>query len=197
VSPRQAPSGGPLSVDHLRALSEARKRSKKIRRAVAVAMFSGWSMAVFAALSLMFAAFDGLVSVVAGGALGAIAFNELRGAGRLKRFDASGARVLGFNQIGLGALICGYSAWSLVSAMRNPAVNAALASMGGTGDPEMDEMVRQMSEMLTWGLYGTMFVVGVVVPGLTSLYYFTRGRHVREFTAATPGWVLEALRAAG
>jgi hypothetical protein len=185
---------GPLSTEHLRAIGEARLRSKKVRRAVGVAMFSGWTMAAFALVTALMVVFGDVTGLVLGVLLGAIAFNELRGAAMLRRFEARGARVLGWNQVGLGVLICAYSAWSLVSAINSP----ALAAMSGsTGDPDVDAMVGQITGLVTYGLYGTMFVVGVIVPGLTALYYFTRGRHVRAFVSRTPAWVVDAMRMVG
>jgi hypothetical protein len=196
IQPTRA--GGPLNPEHLRALSEGRLRAKKIKRAVGVAMFSGWTMAAFAVMTLLFALTGDVAGLLTGTALGAIAFNELRGAGKIKRYDASGAMLLACNQVALGVLICAYSAWSMWSAMHNPQLQAALNSVGGsTGDPQMDAMLSSMTNMVTYGVYGTMFVVGIIVPGLTALYYYSRGRHVREFVANTPSWVVDAMRATG
>jgi hypothetical protein len=37
--------------------------------------------------------------------------------------------------------------------------------------------------------------VGVVAPGLTALYYFSRARLIRTVLAQTPPWVVDAMRA--
>lgn len=183
---------GPLSAEHLRALGEARVRARKVRRAAGVATMSGWTMAFFALVTLMPVLFGDFVSLVLGIGLSVVAFNELRGAAMLKRLDANGAKLLGWNQIGLGGLIVLYALWSLVGAMRAPALAAA---GGSTGDPGMDQMLSRLTTTLNYTVYGTMAALGVVAPGLTAWYYFTRGRLVREVVAQTPGWVIDAMRA--
>lgn len=184
-------SPGPLTQEHLDQLSGARKRGKKILRAAAVAAFSGWSMAVFAVLTLAFAFLSDWSAWAIGFGLAACAFIELRGGGLLRKMDASGATMLGWNQIFLACLIIAYALWSLYSANKNP----ALASMlQGSGDPQIDAMAKELTTVVTWALYGTMAVVGLVVPGLTAIYYFTRGQLVRKFRRETPDWVLEVLR---
>lgn len=197
--------GAPLSAENLRELGEAKRRAKKVRRAAAVAAFSGWSMAVFAALSLMFAILSDWTAWAVGIGLAVIAWNELRGAGMLRRIEPRGARVLGWNQVALGFLIVGYAGWSLYSAARGNGVSAMLSGGGGSGgggmagmigDPQMEQMVKELATTLTCVVYGSVAVVGVVVPGLTAIYYFTREAIVRRMIAGTPAWAVEAMRAA-
>jgi hypothetical protein len=194
AAPTPDPGAGasPLNADHLRALAEGRLRARKVRRAANVAATSGWTLAAFAGLTALGALFGDLVALALGGALGALAYNELRGSAMLRRLEPRGARILGYNQIALGALIVAYSAWSLVAALGSP----ALASLGGaTGDPQTDAMLSSLTGMMTYGLYGTLGAVGLIVPGLTALYYFTRARVVRTVLAQTPPWVIDAMRA--
>jgi len=188
---QNADAPGPLSADHLNQISDARRRAKKILRAAGVAWLSGWSMAVFAALTLAFAFLSDWSAWAVGIGLGACAANELRGGSMLRRMDARGASVLGWNQLILAVLIVAYALWSLYSAMNNPAI-ATL--MQGTGDPQIDAMAKELTTVVTWALYGTMAVVGLVVPGLTAIYYFTRGPLVTAFRRETPGWILELIR---
>ncbi len=155
-------------------------------------MFSGWTMAFFAAVTLLGVVFGDYASFVVGVALGAVAFNELRGGLMVRRFEPRGARALGYNQFFLGAVIVSYASWSLYAALRQP----LLASAGGsTGDPKLDEMVRSLTALVTYGLYGSLFVIGIVVPSLTAWYYFSRERLVRAMIEKTPHWVIEAMRA--
>ena len=175
----------------MRALAEARQRARKIRRASAVASVSGWTMAVFAAGTLVGAAFGDMVSLVLGVGLSLITYNELRGARLLRQLRPGGARVLGYNQLALGVLIVAYAGWSLVTTLRSP----ALASVGSTGDPEMDQMISGLTGVIAYGVYGTIGVLGAIVPGLTSWYYFSRGRLVRAMIGQTPAWVVETIRA--
>ncbi len=186
-------SRGPLSADHLREVEAARARAKKIRRAAGVAALSGWTLAIFALVSLFGVAFGDWTSVVAAGALGVLAFVELRGGKLVRAFDERGARQLGFNQIALGGLIVAYSAWSLYQAARS----SPLTSMGSTGDPAMDANIEQLSKGIAYGLYVILGATGVIVPGLTAWYYFSRQKLIRRFVAETPAWVVDTLRAAG
>jgi hypothetical protein len=184
---------GPLSPQHMQELAEAKVRAKKIRRAAGVAALSGWTMALFAGITLLGGLFGDWVAVALGAGLSVVAFNELRGAEMIKRFDPAGARRLGFNQIALGLLLVVYAAWSLWSALRTP----ILASAGSTGDPDMDATIGRISNLVAYGLYGGLAVAGVVAPGLTALYYFTRGRLIRAMVEQTPAWVIQTMRAAG
>jgi hypothetical protein len=187
-------AAGPLAPEHLRELAEARNRSKKIRRAATVASMSGWTMAIFAVITLVGAVFGDIVSLVLGVGLAVITYNELRGGGMLRRFEPAGAKRLAMNQIALGVLIVGYAIWSLLSMLRTP----VLAQMGGsTGDPDMDAMVQNISGTVAYALYGGMGFVGIIVPGLTAWYYYTRGRLVRAMLRDTPPWVIEMLKVTG
>lgn len=193
-SPPKPVPAGPLTGEHLQAIAEARVRSRKVRRAATVAATSGWTMGAFGGITLLGVIFGDLLALAIGVALMALAYNELRGGAMLRRLEARGASVLGYNQLALGAVIVAYSGWSLIGSLTSP----ALASVSGaTGDPQMDAMVRDLTTLLTFGLYGTLAAIGVIVPGLTAVYYFTRARVVRGVLADTPPWVLDAMRAAG
>ena len=85
----------------MQALSKARVQVKKVRRAARVASVSGWSLAIFGALTVPFVLFGSLSSLVVGLILGAFAYNELRGGAMIGALDPRGARRLGFNQLGL------------------------------------------------------------------------------------------------
>src|SRR5512145_3111917 len=122
-SPMQVPpSGGgslshagPLTAEHLRALNDARIRSRKARRAATVAMISGSTMIFFAVITLLSALFGDLAALLMGIGLSITSYNEIRGGMMLRRLDADGAIRLLYNQIALGVLIVAYSAWSLYS----------------------------------------------------------------------------------
>jgi hypothetical protein len=148
-------------------------------------------MLVFAALTLAFAFLSDWSAWAIGIGLGACAANELRGGAMLRRMDARGASVLGWNQLILAVLIVAYALWSLYSAVNNPSLPSLTQ---GTGDPQIDAMAKELTTVVTWALYGTMAVVGLIVPGLTAIYYFTRGPLVTAFRRETPGWILELIR---
>src|SRR5437762_3656804 len=87
-----------LSQDNLLQLAAARTTGRKLRRAISVASFDGWSIAIFAALTFVCSLTDLLGLLMAIG-LGAIACIELRGANKLRRLEPGAIRVLGFNQL--------------------------------------------------------------------------------------------------
>ncbi len=194
VSGVAAAAPGPLAAEHLAAIAEARVRGKKVRRAANVAAMSGWTMVVFALVTLLGGLFGDVVALVLGVMLGVIAFNELRGAAMLRRFEMRGPRVLGYNQIGLGTLLVVYGVYSLVRALTHP----LLASVGqSTGDAEMDAMIGRISDLAAYGLYGGVALFGIIGPGLTAWYYFSRAKLVRKMVEGTPEWVIGAMRAVG
>ncbi len=193
-APDPAGSPGPLSGEHLQALADARVRAKKVRRAAGVATVSGWTVAFFALCTMLGAVFGDLASLAMGVGLGVVAFNELRGARMLRRFDASGARLLGYNQLLLAVLVVSYAGWSMWRELRAGLLSSHAES---TGDPNTDALINSLRTSLTYGIYGLIAVAGLFGPGLTAWYYFTRAKLVRRVLAETPAWVIEALRAAG
>ncbi|MCX5688702.1 MAG: hypothetical protein NTV94_02735 [Planctomycetota bacterium] len=187
--------GSPLSDEHFRALSEARVRAKKVRRAAAVAVTSGWSMLFFAMLTLLGGLLGDMASLVMGLALAGLSVNELIGASMVRALNPAGARRLGFNQLVLGGLLVVYAGWSLWTNLQSPAMGELSDELAA--DPQMQAVVGQVSSMVTWVLYGGMAVFGLVVPGLTAVYYFSRARAIRSVIETTPEWVIEAMRRTG
>jgi hypothetical protein len=184
-----SPQSSPLSPQHLHQLSDAKRRAKKVRRAASVAALSGWSMLVFACISLALAFFSDWSAWAVGIGLLLVALNELRGSAMLRRADPAGAKVLGWNQLVLAALLVAYATWSLATSLRQPP-GAGMQS----GDPQIDAMAANITSAVTYGLYGTMAILGLLLPGLTSIYYFSRARIVRSFLAETPAWIVEIMR---
>src|SRR5690348_1421830 len=86
-----------LSAEHLQQLAEARQSGRKVRRAIGVATFDGWTIGAFGFLTLLIGITD-LTSILMGVGMAAIAWLELRGAARLRRLEAGAGRALGFNQ---------------------------------------------------------------------------------------------------
>ena len=190
-APARGAAAGPLSDEHVRELSAARARSAKVRRAAGIATFNGWTLAVFAAVTVVGGVLGDWAALVLGAALGASAYAELRGAGMIRRFDAAGARVLGVNQLALGGVVLLYAGWSMYSAAQGA------AAMQSVGDAQVDAMVQQISGLVIYGLYGSIAAFALIVPPLTAWYYFSRGPIVRAMVEQTPAWALEALRIAG
>lgn len=182
-----------MTPEHFRQIADARMAWKRIRRAVGVARFDGWTIGLFGGLTLLF----GLTSpsgLAIGVGMLAIAAVELWGAARLSRLDASATRMLGFNQIAIAIMLTAYAAWSLYAAAYGPAATSAMtaderevASMLGP----VDELTRQIQYLI----YGILIIVAVFGQGSLALYYFTRARHVRAYLAQTPPWIIEMQKA--
>jgi hypothetical protein len=187
------PTDNPLSISHRRELADARDRAKAIRKAARVAAFNGWTTGFCAACSAMFLAFDrSPLAIAITLALSIIAFNEFRGRKRLLNFDPTAATMLGWNQLGLLAMIIAYCLWmlhgssaELDSALKSHHLNSASERelLAMTGD--LEGLVRTATLALYWGV----IALSVVFQGGNTIYYFTRRRHVEDFIAETPQWV--------
>jgi hypothetical protein len=184
------PAANPLSPDHFRLIEEAQKRTRKIRNASKFAVFNAWSLAIFAVFGGCAALFGDFTSLITGIALGIFAFNEFRGAKFLKLFDMRGPKLLGWNQVGLGIALVVYAIWSLFASR-----GSDLSSMS-SGDPHIDETMQSLTSVVSLGLYGSLAVIGVVVPGLTAIYYFTRAGTMKTLLASTEPWIIQTIRAA-
>jgi hypothetical protein len=181
-----------LAQEHRRELALANQRAKKIRKAAGVAAFNGWATGIFAALSAPFALFSiaGLFVTVG---LSVVAYNEFQGRKRLLRFDPLSPALLGWNQVGLMALIVLYCLWMLFAGLTgagpfagemqtNPELAGALGSLS-----QFDEFYK----VLVVAVYGTVIVLSVIFQGLNALYYFTRRKHVEAYVQETSEWVLD------
>jgi hypothetical protein len=182
----------PLSVTHRRELAAARDRAKTIRKAARVAGFNGWTTAAAAAFSAMFLVFDrspAAIAITLG--LSIITYNEFRGRKRLLNFDPSAATMLGWNQLGLLAMIIIYCLWML-SGSSAEAASALSAQMNSASERELLSMAGDLEGLYktaTLAMYGGAIVLSVIFQGGNALYYFTRRRHVEDFIAETPQWV--------
>src|SRR5438046_1369952 len=101
----QLPAPSPLSADQITQMRQAYAGAKKIRRARGVAMMDGWSVAVFAALAMLFSVFDPLSSAfMLGAGMAVVATLEFIGAARLRRLDLAAPKWLGCNQLLFAAM---------------------------------------------------------------------------------------------
>lgn len=199
--PQPAPGGpaAPMTAEHLDQLANAKLRAKKVRKAGIVAMVNGYTLAVFSGGSFLFAAVSAMfgeldiIGLVMGVGLALVAWNEFRGRASLLRFELRGCRMLGWNQLGLMAMVIAYAAWMLSKALwgANPyeeamAQEAALAGTFGS--------IGQLYKTLSLALYGGLIVGTLIFQGLNSLYYFTRRKHVEAHLRETPEWVMDLQR---
>jgi hypothetical protein len=183
---------GPLTSEHHHELTLAKGRAKSIRKAANVAAFNGWATAIIAALSAPFALFSVAGFLVAAG-LAFVAHNEFRGRRRLLDRDPSSATFLGWNQVGLFALIAVYCLWMLFTSYGSFASELQ-------AKPELESALGPLDEfeglyrVIVVGFYGTVITLSAIFQGLNALYYFTRRKYVNAYLRETPAWVQEIER---
>lgn len=186
------PAPTALTPEQLNAIRDGRSRAKKIRRAAGVATFGGWSAGIMAALSLPLAFFSVEAAVMCG-VLAVVSYNELAGAKGLKSFDEKACLRLGINQLFLGVALIGYALYKLYVGLTAPSILSKVAS----GDPQVDAMMADMTvgleRTVNIAVWGTLAAFGLIVPGLTALYYFSRQALVRRFVTTTPAWVRDVI----
>ena len=194
-----ATPGGPLTPEHLQALTLANQRAKKLRSAAGVALFNGICIGVFSTLSLLFVVgaaifgeFD-WVAMIMGISLGVISWNEFRGRKLLQQFNPRAPAVLGWNQLALLGLIVAYAAWMMGVGLlgANPYEEVmrrepmTIQMLGGIGS---------LYKTLTVTVYGALIIGTLIFQGLNSPYYFTRARILRGYLAETPAWAVQLQR---
>ncbi len=195
----QADPTAPLTPEHLAQITQATLRAKKIRKAGSVATANGRILAVFSVGSFLFAAvslvsgeFD-VIGLIMGAGLGLAAWNEFRGRAMLGRFDVRACRVLGWNQLGLMALVIGYAGWMLGRSLWGPDPYAEAMA----GEPMLAGplgSINQLYRTLSLAFYGGLIAATVIFQGLNALYYFTRRKYVEAYLRQTPEWVVQLQR---
>jgi hypothetical protein len=186
------PTAG-LSPEQMRQMADAWLRAKKVRRGVSVAMFDGWTVAIFAGLTLLGGLFSP-VGLLLGLGMATAAYVELKAAKRLKALDPAACKTLAWNQVFLGAILflyaC-YSLWTIYSG--RSALNSELSKY-----PELSQFavdIEQMSKLIGLLIYGTLIAVAIFGQGGTALFYLSRRKYVDAYLRETPQWILDAQRA--
>lgn len=194
--PPPGAANAPLSEQHYQALRDAKNGRKKIDFAIGVATFNGWSLGIFAALSALILplsfSFSGLLISIG---LGVVAWNEFKGRAMLRLLNPQGARHLGYNQIGLGAVIVGYCVWSLLAAVFGPDAYAQVIAE----NPELGQILGSTGDLYRWiaaAVYGGAIVLTIPYQALMAWYYFSRAGHIIRYVEQTPAWVTEFQRSA-
>ena len=184
----------PLNATHRRELAAARDRAKPIRKAARVATFNGYTTGAIAVLSAPYALTDlsGLALMIG---MTLVAYNEFRGRKRMLQFDPRGAEMLGWNQLGLLAMIVVYclltlyqtlgATGPLTTELKNYAdIDSILGSPGS---------FEQLYKNVTIAMYGSAIGLSFLFQGGNAIYYFTRRRHIQDFVAETPEWAHELV----
>lgn len=177
-----------LTPEQVQALQEARERAKPILSAARVAGFNGWSVAVFAGLTLLFGLGSPALMLLAVG-MAVVARNELRGRDLLRRLDPAGPDLLTRNQLGFMALLVAYCGWSLLGALTDPDPQWAVLE-------ELLGLEPAYIQDLTAAGYLAAILLTVLLVGLNARFYHRRRALLGGYLAATPAWVVEMQRAA-
>jgi hypothetical protein len=188
-----AAAGPQLTPEHFKQIAEARTAAKRVRRAVGVARFDGWTIGLFGGLTLLLSLTSPSGLAIGVGMI-AIAAVELWGAARLGRLDPSAPRMLGFNQIAVALLLTAYAAWSMYAVAYGPAATSTMSA----DERELATMlgpVDELSRQIQYVIYGIVILVAVFGQGSLALYYFSRARHVRAYLEQTPPWIIEMQKA--
>lgn len=190
ISPR-LPAG--LSHDQVSELILARDRSIKLRRAVSVATFDAWMIAIFAGFTLISGLFSFPTFLLAL-AMGYCAWGEFRGIKELRILAPHAAKNLATNQLILGGALIAYSVMQIVTSLTAP---EGAATAMANGDPQLVQMLAPMDkleQMLTLTVYGVMILIAIFAQGGTALYYASRQKHLNLYLHHTPPWIIDLQR---
>ena len=197
MSPLPPPlnTGPQFTPENLGQLQAARTDMRKLRRAVSVATFDGWTLGIFGALTVLMGLTDP-TNLVLGIAMVAAALVELRSVPRLRMLDPAIPKRLAINQLAMGAVLLLYAGWRMVVTLRSGA--GELMSLAGT-DPQVRQIIEPfdgLMRMVTLAVYCGMMVIAIFGQGGMALYYFSRGRHLQDYLTRTPPWII-AMQQAG
>ena len=182
-------AGPAISEEQLRQLTGARVGSRKLRRAIFVANFDGWSIGAFGVLTLLFGLTDPS-SIIMGLGMGTIAWIELRSAGGLRRLDPHAARTLGLNQLALAALLILYALWRIYAVSTGAGSYEAIKA----SDPQMAHMlqpIEDLTHVVSLALYAVLILIAIFAQGGLALFYFTRVKHIETYLSRTPAWIVK------
>jgi len=192
------PNPPPISDAQLRAIEQADQRERSFAFALKLARANGVGLAVCAVLALLSDLLEPSSWLLAG-VLALLAYFELRGRRQLAAFDRRGLFTLTMNQLALVAFVCIYAVSRILSARsgQNPLAelmqqSGELSQLVGAQDDAggdaggLDELVRTG----VTAFYALVIALTVVCQGGCALYYWTRRKHLDDFNAQTPAWVI-------
>jgi hypothetical protein len=158
-----------------------------------VARGDGWTVGAFGGLTFLCGL--GTVSgALVGSGMMVIAFVELQAANRLRRLETGAARVLGFNQVALAALLLAYAVFGVYGVLYGPSEYAAIVA----AEPEVGRAlgpIEDLTKTFSLAVYVIVMLVAVFFQGGMAMYYFGRAALVRNYLAQTPAWVVSVQRA--
>jgi hypothetical protein len=184
-----SPLNGGATPMHLQQIAQAKKTGKSIRQAVIVSRISAWTTLVFA-IGTLVSSLTSLGGLMLGIGMAVVSIVEFKGGTALKCLDVTAPRRLAINQLVFGGLLFSYAAMCLWT--------SSTTTSTLTSDPQLQQMLapfRDIEKTIYTLVYGAMMAAAVIGPGLTSLYYWGRIKHIQRYLAETPKWILELQEA--
>jgi hypothetical protein len=183
----------PLPADAKHALAAANARFAKIRRAVSVARFNAWTMAIFGSVAVLGGMFN-FAALGLGAGLLAASWLEFRGAGAMRRLDRSGPGRLAGNQVFVVAIVAAYCLWN-VYRVSSSAPSPLLSELRGVeGGEDIAAQVESLVRPITIGVYFLVTLLTGLFQGLMAIYYLRRRGLIDEYASSTPEWVQDLQR---
>jgi hypothetical protein len=185
----------PPSSEHLAQLDAARLTARKISRAVSVANFDGWTMAAFAAITMVFS-FTSISGIALGLGMTYVAWRELSSGAALKKLDAAAPRRLAVNQSVLCGMLVLYFGWALYQDLSGPAASVQILAQAPDAQGMLGD-IDQISREITIWMYVGLAAASLLAQGGTAWYYFSREKLLQKYLATTPKWIIDYQRGGG
>jgi hypothetical protein len=184
--PISLPPDSPLDAGQMGELVAAVDRSRRLLRAGRAAAFTGGSLLVFGALSILVSVLSP-PGVLVGGALLFLGWNELEGRKLLLRFQPQGPRRLAHNQLWLLAVIVAYCGWAIYRTRTAPSASVTeMETLLGLGEGFVSDA--------TAAAYALVMAVGAAFQWGMYRFHLARIALLQDYVKETPPWVVEVLR---
>jgi hypothetical protein len=179
-----------LNAQNQQELQSAKMAYRKIRRAIGMAQFDGWTIGIIAGFSFLFGVVCGdWVSTVIGMALVINAWIELQSAQRLRQLDPQAIRRMGLNQLAVAGVIVLYVGWTIALILFGKDELASVSSASAQAGIDPGQI-----RMLEVGVYLIVLAIGLASTLGMSRYYFTREKYLKAYLEQTPAWIIAMQR---
>ena len=182
-----------LSPEQIAAIRAADIRAKKIRRAAKFAASEG-TLSMIVGLSSLACFMFGWINAVLGILLGIFAYNTIRGANMLKRFDRAAVPLLAWNEVFLIAIVTLYSAYSIYSGLSTGG-DPLTSKIISPEDIQLLNIDPKLIRESIWAFYLSLIALTALSQGLVGYYYKTREKHLEAYLQETPQWIVDFQKA--